>query len=71
MVERDSAKLWFAEFGAFCADAGRNDDEGVDESGCVVEHTDDEGDDKSFLLDVGFALGMQGKGWKKIKKLYK
>ena len=53
------------EFGAFCADAGRNDkDDGdVDKVCCGFEETEEDEDEESTLLVVDFALGMEDKGW--------
>ena len=52
-----------AEFGAFCAEAGRKD---VDTCAAFEEAEDD--DEESTLLAVDFALGMEDNGWQNRNK---
>ena len=63
MEERGNAVMRLAEFGEFCADVGRNDDESDDDDRfCVFKDAEVEDDEDSILLAVDLALGIDGKG---------
>ena len=67
--ERGNAVMRLVEFGEFCADVGRNDDESDDDDRfCVFKDAEVEDDDDSILLAVDLALGIDGKGWKQSDK---
>ena len=64
VLERGNTKLRLAEFGTFCAEAGRKD---VDT--CAgFEEAEEEDDEDSTLLAVDFALGMEDNGWQNRNK---
>lgn len=52
------------EFGVFCAEAGRNEDDDGDFGNvcCRFEETEEDEDAESTLLTVDFALGIDDKG---------
>lgn len=62
--ERGSTKPWLAEFGVFCAEAGRNeaDDGDFGNVCCGFDETEEDEDEESTLLAVDFALGIDDKG---------
>lgn len=62
--ERGSTKPWLVEFGVFCAEAGRNEDDDGDFGNvcCGFEETEEDEDEESTLLAVDFALGIDDKG---------